>query len=507
MSVSILKRIKRGLEITPRLLVKIFFKVQEKIVTSFKKLWILLIEPCENTIIYFHIGSSTYHWIQDYLPDHLTAEERKILKKELVVVAKKCRIFQGDKSSQKKRNVLFMYQNYYHFKNLSKALRKRGWDVLFVSNDPDGSIWNKYYHGSDINLAEGGNNFLNERIDLLYFLMESRFTMLHFSGDYCMSMYPKYWGEIGILAPDIMRWKERGAHVAYTVSGCNSGTSKESVARWSSKDNVSFCSRCVWDKNSDVCNPAKSLTWGKLVSENCDLICAEGLPALDYMDVNQTVFEPLTTCIDHEYLTPSLSVPDEFRIEKNDYELVIYHGFGEKKTRTSETRDNKGSKAIFSAVNHLISEGFKIRYIHTHDVPNTEVRYIQVQADIIVDQLNYGRYGAQAREAMMLGKPVISYINKAEEKEGFSIKALDECPIVSATESTIYDVLKSLIEDNERRRMLGKQGRDFALKWHSSVACAARYERVYDALMAGEDIRTVALPLKGDPFFDSANNP
>ena len=47
-------------------------------------------------------------------------------------------------------------------------------------------------------------------------------------------------------------------------------------------------------------------------------------------------------------------------------------------------------------------------------MPNKDVRFIQVQADIVVDQLNYGRYGAQAREGMMLGRPTVCYINKSE---------------------------------------------------------------------------------------------
>ena len=34
-------------------------------------------------------------------------------------------------------------------------------------------------------------------------------------------------------------------------------------------------------------------------------------------------------------------------------------------------------------------------------VPNKEVRFYQVQADIFLDMLTYGFFGATAREAMM----------------------------------------------------------------------------------------------------------
>ena len=42
--------------------------------------------------------------------------------------------------------------------------------------------------------------------------------------------------------------------------------------------------------------------------------------------------------------------------------------------------------------------------IFLHDVPNSQLRYYQAQADIVVDMLTYGFFGATAREAMMLGQ-------------------------------------------------------------------------------------------------------
>ncbi|MGH2361645.1 MAG: glycosyltransferase, partial [bacterium] len=58
-------------------------------------------------------------------------------------------------------------------------------------------------------------------------------------------------------------------------------------------------------------------------------------------------------------------------------------------------------------------------------------------------------------------------------------------PLVSATEQTIYTVLKELISNPERRLAVGGASRAHALKWWSADACAERFERVYDRLMAG----------------------
>ena len=132
------------------------------------------------------------------------------------------------------------------------------------------------------------------------------------------------------------------------------------------------------------------------------------------------------------------------------------------------------------------AEGRAVRLIFVTDVKNTEVRYLQAQADVIVDQLNYGRYGATAREAMMLGKPTICYINRSEPKPADKLRSTQELPLVSATEETVYEVLRDLLLDRERRRRLGAAGRAFAMKWHSADACAERYEAIYDSVMGGQ---------------------
>ena len=73
-----------------------------------------------------------------------------------------------------------------------------------------------------------------------------------------------------------------------------------------------------------------------------------------------------------------------------------------------------------------------------HDVPNSEVRFTQGQADIVVDMLTFGWFGANVREAMMLGKPVVCYL-RPEWLESMRKRVpdyIDELPVVSATPET-----------------------------------------------------------------------
>ena len=135
------------------------------------------------------------------------------------------------------------------------------------------------------------------------------------------------------------------------------------------------------------------------------------------------------------------------------------------------------------AVARLKAEGINVRLEFVTGVPSTDVRFIQLQSDVVIDQLNHGRYGANAREAMMLGRPTICHINKSELPGEKVLESIDTCPLVSANEATVYAVLRDLLLDAKRRRDIGDANRRFAMKWHSAGACAARFEQVFDRLM------------------------
>ena len=119
-------------------------------------------------------------------------------------------------------------------------------------------------------------------------------------------------------------------------------------------------------------------------------------------------------------------------------------------------------------------------------MPNRDVRFVQVQADIVVDMLTFGWFGSNVREALMLGKPVVCYLRPEwlERMRGEIPSYIDELPVVSATPETVEDVLKDLVEHPEKRRELSERGRRFALRWHSAKAGARRLDEIYRGLLA-----------------------
>lgn len=393
--------------------------------------------------------------------------------------------------------MVFLHPSYYHFFYLARALRKRGWDAVSVNVwDPDGPF-SPYFHGEDINLYDADPVKCQEKLATFYEIARKRFHLLHFSGDGCASFYPDQWFSCDdridpetFSPPDFVEWKALGKKIAYTSSGCNSAIAQTSIHRWSVESAAgSVCHTCPWQLRPDICNDEKNLGWGRVLQRFVDLIFAEGLPALDYMATpGRVIRDPVTTALDPDLWKPGLRVPDAHKIARKPGEVLIYHGVGNYDTRNVGGRNIKGTPAVVSAIERLQGEGYPARLKFVTGMMNTEVRFVQAQCDIIVDQLNFGRYGATAREGMMLGKPVVCYINRKEPIGAKELNSLNEVPLVSATAASIYETLRYLLEHPEECRAVGALSRRYALKWHSADACAERYEKIYDQLMEGREM-------------------
>lgn len=392
-------------------------------------------------------------------------------------------------TQKSRRSVLFLHNSYYNFLYLAAALRKRGWDAISVSvEDPNGPHA-RFYHGEDINLFDPDPAVHQRKIEEFYATVSRRFRMVHFYGRGHMSFFPELFDNnrhFDRIPSDFIRLKQQGVKIGYSVSGCLDGVAQSSVDSWGHA-----CHRCVWQDNPSVCSDTGNLAWGHKIQTYCDLIATEVCPGLDYQNVPKCYREPLTTALDANFWRPDLEIPERLRLPRRSGELIVYHGVGNFSARTRNGKNFKGTGAVVAAVERLKQEGMDVRLEFVTNLPNTEVRFIQAQADVIVDQLNYGRYGATAREGMMLGKPTICHINAAEPT-GRQLESLRECPLVSANEETIYPVLKGLLEDPARRAAIGAAGRAFALKWHAAEACAERFERVYDGLIEGRVVAELA---------------
>ncbi len=388
------------------------------------------------------------------------------------------------KTKEGQRSVVLLNHSYYHHYYLAQALRKRGWNALsIVSEDPSSSSSN-FYHGEDVSIWDADTETMKKKCYAVMKYIEENAKMLFWHNENCASIFHDCYQNAGRdRTPwDLIFLRHQGIKLGVSMSGCLTGTGQTEFNKYTG----GVCDNCVWQNNSEVCSDSKNLAIGEMYESLADLYAVEGDWVVNRSRKTDRAYrEPLTFCLDHEIWHPDIEVPEDKKFEKNDGEILIFHAVGNYSSRDNNGRNIKGTPAVLDAVDRLKSEGYPVKLVFVHNVHSKDMRYYQVQADIVVDQIIYGRYGAASRESMMLGKPTITKLVREQPDEVGPSQSLEECPLVDANPGTIYDVLKHLVLNREERLRIGKASREYAIKWHSADACAARFERVYDRLLSG----------------------
>lgn len=384
-----------------------------------------------------------------------------------------------------KGRILYVGNCYYNNWYLSRALRKLGWKADTLNTDTTDQ-WGMYYHGEDFRFR-----YLS-RIDrlrhLLFYLKALRdYDIFHFYGAYNIRLLRGFdWVFKGILPErwDIKLLKKLGKKIVYTISGCLDGVSQTSFRSWPPEP---VCDICRWRDVPSVCSDQRNLAWGKLRNSLADYQVTLGGNRKDYNDAPRVHEVPEFFCLDPDFWNPDLLVPTNYRLPFPEDTAKVYHSVGEFESRAlgKTNRNIKCTHIYIPVIERLKSEGYRVEMIFFHDVPNRNLRYYQVQADIFVDMLTYGFFGSTVREGMMLGKPIVCFLRPewlASMRREIP-EYVDELPVISATPSTVYDVLKDLIEHPEKREEIGRCSREFAVKWHSVEAGAKRFYQTYSELL------------------------
>ncbi len=381
----------------------------------------------------------------------------------------------------RRRSAIFLHNSYYHYNCLSAGLRKRGWDTVTVSCEAADSAQRQFYHGEDINLHDPDPAVMRNKIADFFRTVPERYSTLHFSGQGHASFFPENFENDNnpkLIPWDFLELRRHRVVIGYMPSGCLDGGMQSSIRELTG----GLCGRCVWELRPDVCSDARSLAWNKKLAALCDWVGLECDHATPERISAKTVYGPVVTTLDPDRWHPDIEVPPDMDIGPSSGEVIVYHAVGNHDARRAAGRDIKGTGSLMNAIEALKAEGFPIRLVFAHDIPSTKVRFLQVQADIVVDQLNYGRYGANAREALMLGKATICRLSPLQSRPLAPLRPVQEAPIVDASEETITDVLRALVLDPDRRAALSRRARAFALAWHGQDACAERYERLIDRI-------------------------
>lgn len=164
---------------------------------------------------------------------------------------------------------------------------------------------------------------------------------------------------------------------------------------------------------------------------------------------------------------------------------IFYPPKFEKKLRIVHAptqRECKGSGYILKAL-----EAVQKKYPHVievqlvENVPHQKALEIYRQADLIIDQILIGWYGAFAVETMMMGKPVIARIAEADlhfipEQMAIDLKQ----SVINADPASIQSVLERCVEDRCFLEQRAQACREYAFKWHSPEYVASITKAAYE---------------------------
>ena len=430
------------------------------------------------------------------------------------------------------RSVLYVGQCYYNHWYLSRELRKLGWkaDQLNLEDNYENK---NFYHGEDLTFGNPvyedpakkleyylyslstyrffhfankdglyfikdfdstvnkGNHHLKKLFLKFVFkkIVKKRigvlFRLFYFFGPKNSTKILKFFANSFPERWDILLLKYFDKKIAYTNNGCHDGVSKSSFKKWNTPTNEPVCTLCPLYYSDDLCTEADNHKWGQFRNAMVDYQTLLGSNRIDYNLSANAHENPWVYCLDKNLWSPDLLIPSNYILPIASDTIKIYHAIGNNESRTVlGNKSIKSTHIYLPVLEKLKKEGHNIQLIFFNDVPSKSVRYYQAQADIFVDMLSYGFFGANIREGLMLGKPCVCYLRPewlADMKKELP-EYVNELPVISASELDIYEVLKELILNKTKREEIGKRSRAFAEKWHASDIAAIKMAAIYESL-------------------------
>ena len=136
----------------------------------------------------------------------------------------------------------------------------------------------------------------------------------------------------------------------------------------------------------------------------------------------------------------------------------------------------KSTANFLDAVQRLQDEGYPVDLDLIERRPWKECLERKARADIYFDQVILG-YGCNALEAWAMGIPVVA--GAADETLDEMERRFGHLPFYHATEETIYDALKELVEDPDLRARYAQIGLDYVHQYHAEAVVVEQLKGLY----------------------------
>jgi len=365
---------------------------------------------------------------------------------------------------RRKKSILFVRPDYHCSFFYRDQLRKLGWKAdIFV---PWGYPENLLYSDEEIlrppKIARVSGrffNYINHLLLILWWL--SRFWRyeyhLYYGRPPAVSFMEERLGMTRFFGANFVMecWLAKlfKIKLLYLSTGCHDEETRQNYLKL---DGGNVCNNCgFFDRCDDTAN---NLNFSRVRRYFNVTIGPSSVESTQYV----TGFIKYKS-IDLVLWNPGIDIPARHQLPPTTNIRILHSAYLEKSGRTWGGRNIKGSPFVIAAIERLKVEGYPVEYMYITDKPSNQMRFYQVQADIVVEQLIYGSWGSTGVETMALGKPVVCYIRPSWKK--FFLRAFpeyDDLPIVEANTQNIYEVLKKLVTDEAYRIQKGKESRYFA---------------------------------------------
>jgi hypothetical protein len=259
----------------------------------------------------------------------------------------------------------------------------------------------------------------------------------------------------------------------YLPSGCHDEESKEIYLKI---DNGDLCNNCgMFDRCNDEQN---NLNFSR-IRRYFDGIIGPGSIETSQFATKIIKYKSIDLLEWH----PKIKIPKEHQLPATKNIRILHSSMLKSSNRFDKGRDSKGSEYILSAIEKLKNDGYLIEYYFIENKHSSHMKFYQVQADIVLEQLRAGCWGSTGVETMALGKPVVCYLRPSWKNYFFnSFPEYSNLPIIEANTNNIYEILRKLVTDNVYREEKGIESRNFAEKHYDVVKNTKGLIKMLEAL-------------------------
>lgn len=340
--------------------------------------------------------------------------------------------------------------------NADQMCNAVGENANFIEEEPD----------FDLEMNKASTKVCRARtLEFMIYALK-KYDIMHFHSNWSLLMGgDRLWN----MNSDMPYIKKMGKKIVCSYWGICDHTlgGEENYHNWHSECNI--CKRL----KPLLCQNARYNRAILITKENADLLFTNGRGK-----VKDTNTRWMDNPINIEQYKPEIKqeIPSEY-IYNTSHKIKIFHAFGNGQKR----EDVKGTQFVKAAVERLQEEGYDVDLMYFDNVPHKVLKYYQIQADIVVDQLYVGWHGSNGVECLALGLPVITYINP-EVSTYIEQSLFRTPPIISAMPNTIYDVLKDLLDNPEMLNRMRSESREYAVKYHDYKVVAKQLSKLYDEI-------------------------